>query len=68
MKSLVEYIYEQEEQVWIVKDKDLDGAIMDVCTTEEDAQKAYDDHMKENSDYHLEITTCKRSEVEKDNI
>ncbi len=31
----------EDEDVWVVKDKDLEGAILDVCTTEEDAQKAY---------------------------
>ena len=67
MKSLVDYILESEEVVWVVKDKDLDGAIMDVCTTEEDAKKMYDEHMKENKDNHLEITSMKRSEVEKNN-
>ena len=46
--------------------KDLDGAILDVCATEEDAKKAYDAHMKENEGNHLEIVPCKRSEVEKD--
>lgn len=55
----------EDEDVWVVKDKDLEGAILDVCTTEEDAQKAYDEHMAENEDNHLEIVTCKRSEVEK---
>ena len=78
MKNLTEYISEhldnaveeveksvnENEDVWVVRDKDLDGAILDVCTTEEDAQKAYDEHMEENKDNHLEIVTCKRSEVE----
>lgn len=74
MKTLSEYINEKtvvptvesaDDVVWIIKDKDLDGAIMDVCATEEDANKAYDEHMKENDHSRLEITTCKRSEVEK---
>lgn len=56
---------ESEEQVWVVTDKDLDGAILDVCETEEAAQEAYEGHMKENSGNNLEIKTCKRSEVEK---
>lgn len=77
MKGLVEYISEHTEQeevvnqiteneeVWVVKDKDLDGAIMDVCPTEDDANKALEEHMKENADYHLEVEKCNRSEVEK---
>lgn len=65
MRGLAEYINEAEDKVWIVVDKDLDGAILDVCPTEPDAKKAYDDHMKENEGNHLEIKTCKRSEVEK---
>ena len=64
MKSLVEYINEQNEQVWAVRDTDLD-AILDVCTTEDDAKVAYDSHMEENKDNHLEIVPMKRSEVEK---
>jgi len=57
----------ENEDVWVVKDKDLDGAILDVCPTEEDAKAAYEGHMKENEDSHLEIVSCKRSEVEKTN-
>jgi len=78
MKNLSEYIIERGaapkadvskvvdlDKVWVIKDKDLDGAILDVCDTEDAAQKAYDEHMKENGCNNLEITTCKRSEVEK---
>ena len=75
MKDLKEYIIERgaapkvtEEEldkVWVIKDKDLDGAILDVCATEADAKKAYDGHMKENEGNHLEIVPSKRSEVEK---
>ena len=73
MKNLKDYIIERgpapevnlEETVWLIKDKDFDNAIVDVYTTEKDAQKAYDDLMKQNSGNHLEISTCKRSEVEK---
>lgn len=73
MKRLSEYILERgaapkvqnTDNVFVIKDKDLDGAIMDVCPTEEDAKKAYDDHMKENPHNHLEIKSMKRSEVEK---
>jgi len=81
MKSLSEYLLESEhnpqveeeetqvvegeQEVWVVSDKDLDGAILDVCETEEAAQEAYEAHMKENSGNNLEIKTCKRSEVEK---
>lgn len=76
MKNLKDYILERgpapkvdnpSETVWVISDKDLDGAILDVCETEEDAQKAYDEHMKENSGNHLEMKTCPRSEVEKKN-
>lgn len=73
MKRLSEYILERgaapkvqnTDNVFVIKDKDLDGAIMDVCPTEEDAKKTYDDHMKENPHNHLEIKSMKRSEVEK---
>lgn len=80
MKSLSEYLLEAEhnpkieeetqvvegeDKVWVISDKDLDGAILDVCETEEAAQEAYEEHMKENSGNNLEIKTCKRSEVEK---
>lgn len=75
MKSLVEYIAEQSvdttpqvnesEDVWVVKDVDLDGAILDVCDTEDGAKAAKEQHLKENSGANLEISTCKRSEVEK---
>ena len=55
MKDLKEYIIERGpapkvskedmkkvpnlDVVWIIKDKDLDGAIIDVCDTEDDANK-----------------------------
>ena len=77
MKNLKDYIVERgsapkvdnsDDKVWVVSDKDLDGAIFDVCDTEEAAKKAYDEHMKENPDNHLEIKPCNRSEVEKKNI
>ena len=64
MKSFTQYINEYEEQVWVVRDKDLD-AILDVCPTKEDADKAFDAHMSENPDNHLEIKTMPRKEVEK---
>lgn len=64
MKSFTQYINEYEEQVWVVRDKDLD-AILDVCTTKGDADKAFDTHMSENPDNHLEIKTIPRKEVEK---
>ena len=73
MKNLKEYIIEKNassesestDNVWIVKDKDLDGAILDVCPTEKEAKDAYDFHMKENDKSNLEIEKIKRSEVEK---
>ena len=73
MKDLKEYIIERsaapkvavDDTVYIIKDKDLDGAILDVCSTEEDANNAYDAHMKENDEANLEISSCSRSEVEK---
>lgn len=76
MKSLVEYINEQiaveqlaevnesNENVWIVKDTDL-NSILDVCETEDAANEAKKEHLKENADAHLEVTSCPRSEVEK---
>lgn len=76
MKSLVEYINEQiaveqsaevnesNENVWIVKDTDL-NSILDVCETEDAANEAKQEHLKENADAHLEVTSCPRSEVEK---
>lgn len=69
MKSLSEYLLEsgkeQEDQVWVIKDKDLDGAILDVCESEEDANEAFENHKKENEGCNIEIVPCKRSEVEK---
>ena len=76
MKSLVEYINEQiaveqpaevnesNENVWIVNDTDL-NSILDVCETEDAANEAKKEHLKENADAHLEVTSCPRSEVEK---
>ena len=76
MKSLVEYINEQiaveqpaevnesNENVWIVKDTDL-NSILDVCETEDAANEAKKEHLKENADAHLKVTSCPRSEVEK---
>lgn len=76
MKSLVEYINEQiaveqpaevnesNENVWIVKDTDL-NSILDVCETEDAANEVKKEHLKENADAHLEVTSCPRSEVEK---
>ena len=77
MKGLVEYINEQiageqqtqteiteNENVWVVKDTDL-NPILDVCETEEAANEAKEDHLKENADAHLEVSSCPRSEIEK---
>ena len=63
MKNLVEYISEklvdntqsqevneQDENVWVLRDKDLDGAIFDVCDTEEDANRLKEMKLKENPD------------------
>ncbi|MBQ3416081.1 MAG: hypothetical protein IJH39_12265 [Clostridia bacterium] len=75
MKNLKEYIIERGaapevskeelDKVYVVKDKDLDGAILDVCDTEEAAEKAKAEHLKENDGANLEIESCNRSEVEK---
>lgn len=73
MKDLKDYIIERgpvpkielDDKVYVIKDKDLDGAILDICSSKEEADKAYDDHMKENPGNKLEISTCDRSEVEK---
>jgi len=79
MKNLVEYISEkfndikskevneQDETVWVLRDKDLDGAIFDVCDTEEDANRLKEMKLKENPDANFEVVTGKRSEFVKEN-
>lgn len=67
MKNITEYILEQENKVWVIKDKDLDGAIFDVCDSKKAAEDALAVHMKENPDNHMEIVSMNRSEVEKTN-
>lgn len=79
MKNLVEYICEklvdntqsqevneQDKNVWVLRDKDLDGAIFDVCDTEEDANRLKEMKLKENPDANFEIVTGKRSEFVKE--
>lgn len=41
------------------------NSILDVCETEDAANEAKKEHLKENADAHLEVTSCPRSEVEK---
>ena len=65
MKTLNEYIKESSEFVYAVIDKDLDGAIMSVWNTKDEAEKEIADRLKENDHSKLEIKPIKRSEVEK---
>lgn len=73
MKDLKVYILERgaapkvdvDDAVYIIKDKDLDGAIIDVCDTKEIADETYDAHMKENPGNRLEIVQGKKSEFVK---
>ena len=64
MKTLNEYIKEQEEQVFAVVDKDLDGAIMSVWNTNDEAEKEKADRLKENDKLNIEIKPMKKSEAE----
>lgn len=57
---------ESDGEVWVIKDKDLDGAIFDVCDTEDDANRLLDRKKKENPDVHMEIVKGKRSEYVKE--
>lgn len=64
MKTLNEYLKESQEQVYAIIDKDLDGAIMSVWNTSDEAEKEKADRLKENDHLKLEIKPMKRSEVE----
>ncbi len=67
MKTLNEYLKESQEQVFAIIDKDLDGAIMSVWDTNDDAEKEKAARLKENDKLKIEIKPMKRSEVEKKN-
>ena len=73
MKTLKEYIFEQNNKsasevnkVWVLKDKDLEGAIFDVCDSEEEAQRLLDQKLKENPDAHMEIVPGDRKDFVKE--
>lgn len=65
MKTLNEYLKESQEQVYALIDKDLDGAIMSVWDTNDDAEAERAERLKENDHLKLEIKPMRRSEVEK---
>lgn len=65
MKNIIDYIKESQEFVYAVIDKDLDGAIMSVWNTKDEAEKEIANCLKENDHSKLEIKQIKRSEVEK---
>lgn len=73
MKTLKEYILEKNnesasevDKVWVLKDKDLEGAIFDVCNSEEEAQRLLDQKLKENPDAHMEIVPGDRKDFVKE--
>ena len=72
MKDLKQYIIERgpapkvdPDTLYVIKDLDLDGAIIDVCDDEKSAKETYDMHMKENPGNKLEIVPSKKSEFVK---
>lgn len=67
MKTLNEYLKESQEQVYAIIDKDLDGAIMSVWDTNDDAETEKAARLKENDKLNIEIKPMKKSEVEKKN-
>lgn len=73
MKTLKEYILEKNnesvkevDKVWVLKDKDLEGAIFDVCDSEEEAQRLLDQKLKENPNAHMEIVPGDRKDFVKE--
>lgn len=64
MKSLVEFIKESSDTVYVVYDKQ-DGSIVGVGDTEDDAKKVASEYENGNSDFKTEIKSEKRSEIEK---
>lgn len=67
MKTISEYIKESEETVYAVIDNDLDGAIMSVWNTKEEADSERDARLGENSELKLSVKKVKKSEIEKEN-
>lgn len=64
MKSLVEYINESEEYVYVVKD--CDGQILGMSEFEKDAQAEADDYNKKTPSIKAVVSKEKRSEYIKD--
>lgn len=64
MKTLNEYLKESQEQVYALIDKDLDGAIMSVWNTNEEAENEKKEKLKENEYLRLDIKKVNKSEVE----
>lgn len=64
MKTLNEYIKESQDMVYAIVDKDLEGAIMSVWNTSDEAEAEKAERLKENEYLHLDIKHLKRSEVE----
>ena len=65
MKSLSEFIKESstEEQVYVVKDKD--GTIVNVCDSEEEANKIAEDYNAQNPDNNAKVSAENKSEYVK---
>ena len=64
MKTLNEYLKESQDNVYAIIDKDLDGAIMSVWNTPEEAETEKSERLKENDKLKIDIKKMKRSEVE----
>lgn len=65
MKTLNEYLKESQDYRYAVIDKDLEGAIMSVWNTNDEAETEKAARLKENEGLHLDIKKMKKSEVEK---
>lgn len=64
MKSLLEYIREAQEEVFVVYDKQ-DGTVVNVADSEDDAKKIASEYESGGGDFKTEIKKEKRSEIEK---
>ena len=64
MKTLNEYLKESQDSVYVIIDKDLDGAIMSVWNTPEEAETEKSERLKENDKLKIDIKKMKRSEIE----
>ena len=64
MKSLLEYINESEEYVYVVKD--CDGIILGVSEFKDDAQAEADDYNKKTPSVKAVVSKEKRSDYIKD--